>query len=69
MVSIFPDGDVAEHSLLHMDVLGDGMIFRKATLRRASTMTYGPRGVSRHSKWEELRNGKWEIVFEYEHSL
>lgn len=69
MATLFPDGDVAEHPLLHMDVLGEGMTFRRAILREASTTIFALGGISTHSQLLELRNGRWEVLFEHGHSL
>jgi len=56
------------HPLIHMDVLGEGLDFRRTTLRIAGTMAFGigiRNGVPAqifddNRRWQELRIGRWE---------
>lgn len=64
----FPGRDRPQHPLLHIDVLREGMDFRRATLRISGTTIMGilmvdgvlQFGVEDDRTWQELRNGRWE---------
>ncbi|KAE8450290.1 hypothetical protein EG329_006718 [Mollisiaceae sp. DMI_Dod_QoI] len=69
MIGISQSNDAPDvHPLLHMDILGDGMTFRRATLRIAGSIVMGadmvngvPTRIFEDNRtWQEFRNGGWE---------
>ncbi|KAE9365181.1 hypothetical protein N431DRAFT_430690 [Stipitochalara longipes BDJ] len=61
------DDEPGMHPLIHMDILGDGLAFRRATLRISGSTVFGV-GIrdgalaqifEDNRRWQELRNGRW----------